>query len=128
MNSEMPGLKNRHDRLAPYWAAGLILLCATGLATTFMEGNAFWHGYVLDMSGPGWNYILFRGLFTDKRDNLWTRFFTPVNTFVIFIIVCFGIEGAQYLEWYDATYDPVDLLAYVSILGPLFLLDYKLSD
>ncbi len=112
-----------HDKLAPYWAIGLVVLCATGLATGLIDLGAFWKGYVLDMTGPAWNYILFRGRFTSKSDNLWTRFFTPKKTVALFIVVCFGIETAQYLKLYDATFDPWDFLAYVSILVPLFILD-----
>lgn len=125
----MAALKeHRHDKLAPYWATGLVVLCGTGLATIWIDLGAFWKGYVLDMTGPAWNYILFRGLFTSYTDNAWTRFFTPPNTLFIFLLVCAGIEGAQYFNLYEATYDPWDCLAYVSILIPLFLLDsYQLN-
>ena len=116
-------IKYRHDKFAPYWAAGLIVLCATGLATTWVDLGAFWKGYVLDITGPAWNYILFRGLFTSYSDNVWRRFFTPKKTFFIFLFVCAAIEGAQYFNLYDATYDPWDFLSYVSVLIPLFLLD-----
>ena len=114
---------SRHDAHAPFWAAGLVLLGGTGLATTWIDLGAFWSSYVLDMTGPAWNYILFRGRFTTGVDNAWTRFFTPGRTVVLFAAVCLGIEGAQYLKLYDATFDPWDLLAYASILGPLFVLD-----
>ena len=114
---------NRHDRQAPFWAAALVLLCITGLATIWIDLGRFWKGYVLDVTGPAWNYILFRGRFTRKAENLWTRTFTPGKTTVLFVLVCFGIEGAQYLELYDATFDPWDLLAYISLLIPLFILD-----
>ena len=114
---------NRHDDFAPYWAFGLVVLCGTGLATIWIDLGTFWKGYVLDMTGPAWNYILFRGLFTSQKENAWTRFFTPKKTLFIFLSVCFCIEGAQYLKLYDSTYDPWDLLAYVSILIPLFILD-----
>jgi hypothetical protein len=115
--------KSRHDRHAPFWAAGLVLLCATGLATIWIDLGTFWKGYVLDMTGPAWNYILFRTRFTSESDNLWTRFFTPLRTVLIFVAVCSTIEGAQYFALYDATFDPWDFLAYVSILVPLFLVD-----
>ncbi len=115
--------KRRHDRLAPYWAAGLVILGGTGLATNWIDLGAFWKGYVLDMTGPAWNYILFRGLFTSYRENAWTRFFTPKKTLFIFLLICAGIEGAQYLNLYEATYDPWDFLAYVVILIPLFIID-----
>jgi len=120
--------KSRHDKLAPYWATALVILCATGLATTWVDLGNFWKGYVLDITGPAWNYILFRVLFTSYRDNAWTRFFTPIKTLIIFLLVCAIIEGAQYLNLYEATYDPWDFLAYISILIPLFLFDsYQLA-
>ena len=115
--------KRRHNKLAPYWAAGLVVICGVGLATIWIDLGAFWKGYVLDMTGPAWNYILFRGLFTSYTENAWTRFFTPKKTLFIFLLVCGGIEGAQYLNLYESTYDPWDLLAYVSILIPLFIMD-----
>jgi len=64
------------------------------------------------MTGPAWNYILFRGLFTAEANNAWTDFFTPVRTLVIFLLVCFGIESMQYLKIYDSTFDTWDLLPY----------------
>ncbi|KAA3619552.1 MAG: hypothetical protein DWQ05_02180 [Calditrichaeota bacterium] len=125
--NDLQNIKNRHDYFAPFWAAGLIILCGTGLATTWIDLGAFWRGHVLNMTGPAWNYILFRGLFTSKTENFWTRFFSPGRTFIIFIAVCFGIEGAQYFNLYESTFDPWDFLAYISILTPLFLLDLYLS-
>ena len=115
--------KERHDRLAPWWAAVMVVLGATGLATIWVDWGPFWKGYVLDMTGPAWNYILFRGLYTAWASNAWTRFFTPLRTFLIFLAVCAGIEMAQFLELYDATFDPFDFLAYISILLPMFLVD-----
>ena len=114
-----------HNTQAPYWAAALAVLGIIGISTTWIDLGDFWKGYVLDMCGPAWNYILFRGLFTAKRDNTWTRFFTPVRTLIIFLSVCFGIEMAQYFELYDSTYDQWDFLAYASILIPIFFIDYK---
>jgi len=116
-----------HRKYAPYWAIGLLLLVSTGLSTIWIDLGSFWNGYLLDMAGPAWNYILFRGLFTEPADNKWTRFFTAKMTLAIFIAVCIIIECAQHLNLYDATYDPWDFLAYVSILIPMFLLDSYLS-
>ena len=120
--------KNRHDQHAPFWAAVLVLLCCTGLATIWTDLGSFWKGYVLDITGPAWNYILFRGRFTARADNPWTRFFTPDRTVAVFILVCFGIEGAQYLGLYASTFDPWDLLAYVSLLVPLYTVDRFTAD
>ncbi len=115
--------KYRHNILAPYWAILFILLWGIGLSTLWVDYGTFWKGYLLDIAGPAWNYILFRGLFTFKADNKWTRFFSPNKTFFIFVFVCFSIELIQYFKLYDATYDPYDLLAYVSLLFPLYLID-----
>jgi len=112
-----------HNRRAPYWAAALFLLGITGVATIWIDLGPSWGAYVLDITGPAWNYILFRGLFTEFKSNRWTRFFTPTTTVLIFIVVCFGIEGAQYLDLYESTYDPWDLLAYLSLLLPLYSID-----
>jgi len=118
-------LKNHtHDAFAPYWAAGLFIFLGIGLTAVNFDLGQFGRGYVVDMVGPAWNYILFRGLFTSKADNLWTRFFTPNITLIIFLAVCFGIEAIQYLELYESTFDPWDLLAYISILLPLFIIDF----
>jgi hypothetical protein len=115
--------QSNHDKFAPYWALALIGLCGTGLATIWLDLGSFWKGYVLDMTGPAWNYILFRGLFRSYSENAWTLFFTPQRTLIIFLIFCIGIEVAQYLKLYEATYDPRDFLAYISILVPVFILD-----
>lgn len=118
-----PKMKNVHDRNAPYWAAALVVSGATGISTVWFDLGGFYSGYVLDIMGPAWNYILFRGLFTTKADNRWTRFFNPARTVVIFVSVCFGIETLQYFAVYSSTFDPWDFLAYVSLLLPLFILD-----
>lgn len=115
--------KRTHDYFAPYWAAALALFLGAGLVSVNFDLGHFERGYLIDMVGPAWNYILFRGLFTTYANNIWTRFFTPTRTFIIFILVSFGIEGAQYFQWYESTFDPWDLLAYLSILLPLFIID-----
>jgi hypothetical protein len=122
-----PKESNKHDDYAPFWAAGLILLCGTGLATIWIDLGSFWNGYVLNMTGPAWNYILFRGLFTSQTENVWTRFFTARKTVIIFLVVCAGIECAQYFNLYESTFDPWDFLAYASILVPIFFLDINLA-
>ncbi len=116
-------LINQHNRNAPFWAMAMIVLGIAGLSTNWVDLGGFWKGYVLDMAGPAWNYILFRGLYTKWAENSWRKFFTPARTYLIFVLVCFLIEGAQYLELYDATFDPWDLLAYLSLITPAFILD-----
>ncbi len=123
---EQNSLKTIHDKYAPYWAVALLIFGTVGLSTIWIDLGDFWKGYVLDMTGPAWNYILFRGLYTAKANNVWTRFFTPNRTLIIFLLVCFMIETLQYFKIYDSTFDLWDLLAYCSILIPIFLLDLGL--
>jgi len=47
---------------------------------------------------------------------------------MLFVLVCVGIEGAQFFQLYDATFDPWDFIAYVSVLVPLFILDLRLYN
>lgn len=75
------------------------------------------------MTGPAWTYILFRGRYTRRADNFWTRFFTPLRTVMLIVAASFAIEGIQYLELYEATFDPWDFAAYISILIPLWIVD-----
>lgn len=117
----------KHDKYAPYWAVAFFSLLLTGLSAIWFDFGKFWTGYVLDMTGPAWNYILFRGLFTSKSNNIWTKFFTPEKTLIIFVIFCFGIEFLQYFKIYDSTFDLLDFLAYISILLPIFLIDKRLN-
>ncbi len=90
-------LNTIHNKYAPYWAATLVLLLIAGLSTLWFELGTFASGYLVDMVGPAWTYILFRGLYTTKADNVWTRVFTPTRTFIILSTACFGIEFLQYL-------------------------------
>ncbi len=117
-----------HNKFAPYWATAMLVFWVVGISTIWLDLGGFWKGYVLDMVGPAWNYILFRGLFTYKTNNTWTRFFTSTRTVAIFITVCIVIETSQYLKLYEATFDLLDFLAYGSILIPLFLIDFKLNE
>ncbi len=127
VNMEQENIKIRHNKYAPYWAIALVFFWILGLSTIWIDSGKFWKGYVLDMVGPAWNYILFRGLYTAYADNIWTRFFTPIRTLTIFLIVCFGIETLQYFKVYNSTFDLWDLLAYISILVPLYLIDSRIN-
>lgn len=119
-------LNSIHNKYAPYWAATLALMLIAGLSTLWFELGTFASGYLVDMVGPAWTYILFRGLYTAKADNVWTRFFTPGRTMILLTTACFVIEFLQYLKLYSSTFDAWDLIAYVSILTPLYLIDTRL--
>lgn len=121
---ENESLKINHNKNAPYWAFALVLFGSAGLSTIWFNWGDFWEGYGLDITGPAWNYILFRGLFTGKVNNAWTHFFTPLKTVLLFAAVCIGIELMQYFEVYESTFDPWDFAAYFSLLLPLFFIDF----
>ena len=119
----------KHDKYAPCWAIAFATLLVTGLFTINLDLGYFWKGYVLDMVGPAWNYILFRGLFTNKVNNIWTRLFTATNTFLILVFVSIGFETIQYFELYDSTFDGWDIVAYISLLIPMYIIDlYQSKD
>lgn len=121
-------MKSIHNKYAPYWAITLVILVTSGLLTIKFDFGKFASGYLLDMVGPAWAYILFRGLYTIKADNRWTRFFTPNLTLLILVAVAFGIETLQYLKIYDSTFDIWDFPAYISILIPLYFLDKHIAS
>ncbi len=120
--------KRNHDKRAPFWALAMVVFAVAGLSTVWFNTGRFAESYLLDAAGPAWNYILFRGLFIGKTENRWTHFFTPVKTFVIFSAVCFSIETAQYFQWYASTFDPFDFPAYISLLLPIFCIDFIQSQ
>lgn len=116
-------IEQKHNKYAPYWASALLVFALSGLSTVWLDTGKFCEGYLLDITGPAWNYILFRGLYTVKADNKWTRFFTSGRTLIIFILITFTIEILQYLNVYQSKFDPFDLLAYISLLIPLYIID-----
>lgn len=116
-------LNTSHNNAAPVWALAMVLFLLAGLSTTWFNLGNFWNGYVLDICGPAWAYILIRGLFTAKVNNWWTRFFTPTRTFLILFLVSTGIEVLQFFDVYDATFDPYDLIAYNILVLPAYTID-----
>jgi len=111
------------SRHSPYWKAALVGLGAIGLATGLVRSPGFWSSYVLDIVGPAWNYILIRGLFSRTQPAMLSRFLSPGAALAIIVAACFLIEGAQYAGLYQAHYDPVDFVAYVSGVVPCYAID-----
>ncbi len=112
-----------HNRYAIYWGITFAVCLIAGLSTLLFDPFPFLHGYVLDICGPAWTYILVRGLSREYSEHRWYRIFTPVTTFTIIVVVLYSIEGAQYLKLYNGWYDPWDLAAYVALVLPMFVLD-----
>ncbi len=116
-------MRKTQDREIRWWAVAIILFGSTGLLTCVVKHPGFWSSYVLDITGPAWNYILIRGLFTPTKTTALSRYFTPEITIIFIIGTCYLIEFCQYIELYDSHYDPYDFLAYVSGVLPCYIAD-----
>lgn len=106
-----------------YWKAAIITLGTIALATCLVRSPGFWSSYVLDIVGPPWFYILVRGLFSKTQPAMLARFLSPEAALVIMMAACFLIETAQYFRLYEAHYDSLDFVAYVSLLVPCYVTD-----
>jgi hypothetical protein len=84
----------RQDRERLFWKLSVIVLCSTGLATGLFPRPGFWSSYVLDTVGPAWNYILVRGLFTDRWPPRLRRIFSPELSLLGIFGVCVAVELA----------------------------------
>ena len=106
-----------------YWKVAIVTFGTISLATGVVRIPGFWSSYVLDIVGPAWNYILMRGLFSRSQPAMLSRFLPPEAILVIIVAVCFLVEAAQYLQLYEAHYDPFDFIAYVSLVVPCYTID-----
>ena len=82
----------------------------------------FWSGYVLDIAGPPWIYMLIRGQYNSK-ERFFNIKFSPELAFALVLVLSFAIEIMQFFEVYNATFDPYDLLAYLSATFLIYLTD-----
>jgi hypothetical protein len=108
------------------WKISIILLGIISLSTGLCKQPGFWTSYVLDMTGPAWNYILIRGQYSAKQTFFSFRL-SPEFTLFLIIGICLLIETSQFFKLYEAHFDPWDYLAYISILIPCFIIDKYLS-
>jgi len=109
-----------------YWKVSLVMFGTISLATGIIRVPGFWSSYMLDIMGPAWNYILIRGLFSRTQPAMLSRILMPEAALVLIVATCFFVEVAQYLRLYESTYDPFDLVAYVSLIVPCYIIDRRL--
>jgi len=112
---------------AIFWKITLICFGLIALSSGLFKESKFWSGYVLDIAGPAWMYMLIRGQYNSKGRFLNIKFSPELALFLI-ITLSFSIEIMQYLEVYNATYDPFDFLAYLSGTLVIYLIDKILSS
>lgn len=118
---------NQQNKATLFWKVVLIGLGLISLSTGFLKSPGFWWGYVLDIAGPARAYVLLRAQYKAGNSGFLTIRFIPEMTLVIIIAICYLIEAAQYLNIYNAHFDPYDFLEYISGILPVYLVDKLLK-
>ena len=114
---------NRNDRnKAIFWKITLICFGLIALSSGVFKESNFWSGYVLDIAGPAWIYMLIRAQYNSK-EKFFNIKFSPELALFLMITLSFAIEIMQYFEVYNSTYDPFDFLAYVSGTFVIYIID-----
>ena len=114
-------LSNR-SRLA--WKFAALFAVTTGGITQFVDFEGFVGSYWFDMAFPVFIYIYLRKTITlsGRNDS------SPIHQNFALLLALFPpflLETAQYFNWYKGTFDPVDFLAYLSLVVPAYLIDRR---
>jgi hypothetical protein len=109
------------------WKIVLVVLGIVALSSGLVKKPGFWSSYVLDMAGPAWIYILLRCQYSSRTSTFMSLRFSPEGAFFLVFGIGVLIETSQYFKLYEATFDPYDYVAYLSLLLPCFLLDKHLQ-
>ena len=116
------------SRKIQIWKAGFLVLALVSCATAFVNIPGFWSSYLFDIVFPAYLYIYCRGLFrAAEHNNNIIGYFSAEAMLVILVAVTFAIETSQYLGIYKGFFDPLDYLAYLSILVPCYIFDTWLN-
>jgi len=127
MTKETVGKKHKTiSREAKSWKTAIIVIGLLGLSGGIAKHPGLWSGYALDVFGPAWIYILIRAQYKSTDATFFNIKFSPESAAFVVVGICFLIEGSQYLELYDSYFDPYDLIAYVSLVIPLYIIDKRL--
>ena len=114
---------NRNNRNKTiFWKITLICFGLIALSSGVFKESNFWSGYVLDIAGPAWIYMLIRAQYNSKGKFFNIKFSPELALFLI-ITLSFATEIMQYFEVYNSTYDPFDFLAYVSGTFVIYIID-----
>ena len=93
------------------------------LGALLIEIDGFWNNYLLDIVFPAFWYLTFRGISQKGNAHPLLQKLSPTIIFGSLVCLTFTMESGQYFGFYWGTYDPIDFLAYLSILGPCYLID-----
>lgn len=116
-------VKSKKPATALFWKIALISLGIISLSTGILKGPACWTGYMLDITGPAWGYILIRGQYNSKNATFLSIKFSEESAFILIVSICYIIEAMQYFELYDSTFDPYDFIAYSSGIFIVYLIE-----
>ena len=112
-----PGDPMRFWRLL-LWIS-LLLSCSAAL----VDVPGFWSGYLLDIFFPAFLYIHLRGLARREPHYPWLNRLSPSMILGLIIGITYLLESLQFWGIYKGRFDPLDYLAYVSVLVPCYVLD-----
>jgi hypothetical protein len=123
----MNGTNKINAKTTIFWKIAVIVLGLTSLSSGLVKGSEFWSGYVLDICGPAWCYVLIRVQYKNSSSTFLSVKFSPLLALSLITGICFIVEAMQYLEIYQATFDPYDFLAYFSGIFIVFMVDKGLT-
>ena len=106
-----------------FWKALIIFLGLLTLSSSLIGISGFWSSYVLDIAGPALGYSLIRAQYKSSKATFLSLRFSPELAVILIVGICILIETSQYLELYESYFDPYDLLAYVSAIIPIYIID-----
>ena len=110
-----------------FWKIMVIVLGLISLSTGLLRSSGFWNSYILDITGPAWAYVLVRVQYNSKTDRFLYIRFSPASAFLSIISICVMVEAMQYFRLYNSTFDPLDLLAYLSGTFAVYLIDMSIG-
>ena len=109
------------------WKIILIVLGIISLSSGLVKTPGFWSSYLLDIAGPAWGYVLLRAQYKTGDHRFLSFRFSPDLALIGIIVICYLIETAQFINLYDAYFDPFDYLAYISGIIPIYIFDKLLK-
>ena len=106
-----------------YWKISHLLLSILSGALAFIDIPGFWSSYLFDVVFPVWLYVSLRSLYREKQAGGPIRPLPPEAALLAILAVGCFLETSQYFGLYKGHFDPLDYLAYVSVIVPCYLTD-----
>lgn len=113
---------SKHSRSA--WNFTALFAVTTGGITQFVDFEGFIGSYWFDMTYPVFIYIYLR----KTRRAGEHKYSSPIHqniALMLALVPPFLLETLQFFNWYKGTFDPIDFLAYLSLVVPAYLIDRR---